>query len=105
MSDRYASPCLTLCRSFSRTPTISGNIQLSLIGAAGYVKIGNSLTDPMTKDDGAKNYWYTPMYFSDVWHWRRVWHSVDRLMRQPTDEHNEGEKLHDAAPGKEDAND
>lgn len=80
-------------------------IQLSLIGAAGYVKIGNSLTDPMTKDDGAKNYWYTPMYFSDVWHWRRVWHSVDRLMQQPADKRDEGEKLHDAVPGKENAND
>ena len=47
-------------------------IQLSLIGAAGYVKIGNSITDPMRAGDSKKNYWYTPMYFSDVWHYRRI---------------------------------
>lgn len=55
-------------------------IQLSLIGAAGYVKIGNTITDPMCAGDSKDNYWYTPMYFSDVWHWRRVWRSMDALM-------------------------
>lgn len=54
-------------------------IQLSLIGAAGYVKIGNSLTDPMCVGDDKANYWYTPMYFSNVWHYRRIWNSLDRL--------------------------
>ena len=56
-------------------------IQLSLIGAAAYVKIGDSIADPMRPGDDEKNYWYTPMYFSDVWQMRRLWHSVDKLFR------------------------
>lgn len=47
-------------------------IQLSLLGVAGFVKIGNTLSDPITSKDDTKNYWYTPMYFSDVWRTRRM---------------------------------
>lgn len=32
---------------------------------------GNSITDPMTTDDDKNKYWYTPMYFSDIWVIRR----------------------------------
>lgn len=55
-------------------------IQMSFIGAAGYVKIGNSLTDPMTTSDESKNYWYTPMYFSPVWRDRRIAHAMDQFI-------------------------
>lgn len=47
-------------------------IQLSLLGVAGYVKIGNSLTDPITNNDSTENYWFTPMYFSSIWKMRRL---------------------------------
>lgn len=40
-------------------------LQISLLGVAGYVKVGNSLTDPITDGDSLENYWFTPMYFSD----------------------------------------
>lgn len=53
-------------------------IQLSLLGCAGYVKIGDSLLDPVTVGDDLTNYWFTPMYFNDVWYNRRIWHSLDR---------------------------
>lgn len=56
-------------------------IQLSLLGCAGYVKIGNTLTDPMHEGDSKENYWYTPMYFSEVWTLRRHWQTVDRLFQ------------------------
>ena len=52
-------------------------IQLSLLGCAGYVKIGDSLTDPMHHGDDQKAYWYTPMYFSTVWRLRRVFRNMD----------------------------
>lgn len=55
-------------------------IQLSLLGVAGYFKVGNALTEPMTDNDSLENYWFTPMYFFPVWHYRRVWHSIDQLM-------------------------
>ena len=42
-------------------------IQLSLIGAAGYVKIGNALTDPITTCDMGDDIWFTPKYFTSTW--------------------------------------
>ena len=54
-------------------------IQLSLIGCAGFIKIGNTLTDPMHCGDNPSKYWYTPMYFSDTWHYRRVFQRIDTL--------------------------
>lgn len=63
-------------------------IQLSLLGAAAYVKIGNSITDPMREGDDEKNYWYTPMYFSPVWTARRMWNGVDRILQARKDEEN-----------------
>ena len=47
-------------------------IQISLLGVAGYIKVGNSLSDPMCEGDDTNNYWYTPMYFSEVWTMRRL---------------------------------
>lgn len=62
-------------------------IQLSLLGCPGYVAIANSLTHPCVGVDGnplipihGENIWYTPMYFRDVWHYRRLWWTVDRLV-------------------------
>lgn len=55
-------------------------IQTSLLGIAGYFKVGNALTDPMSDDDNLDNYWFTPMYFFPVWHLRRLWRRVDKLI-------------------------
>ena len=57
-------------------------IQLSLLGCAGYVKIGNTITDPMTTNDDNSKYWYTPYYFSSVWQYRRLFHNIDLLCRR-----------------------
>lgn len=43
-------------------------------GEGEYIKVGNALTEPMTSDDSMENYWFTPMYFSDVWQTRRMIH-------------------------------
>lgn len=61
-------------------------IQLSLLGIAGYFKVGSALTDPMTDDDSLDNYWFTPMYFFPTWTLRRIWRNVDRLMEERNDE-------------------
>lgn len=52
-------------------------IQISLLGAPGYIKIGNTFTEPMKAGDSTENYWFTPMYFSGVWTWRRVFQSLN----------------------------
>lgn len=60
-------------------------IQLSLLGVAGYIKVGNTLTQPMSSSDTMENYWFTPMYFSDVWYCRRLAHGLDILMKEEGD--------------------
>jgi hypothetical protein len=56
-------------------------IQLSLLGVAGFVKVGNTITEPMSPSDTTENYWFTPMYFNDVWCYRRIAHRIDTLTR------------------------
>ena len=63
-------------------------IQLSLLGCPGYVVIGNTLTDPGLSLDGrglipvhGENIWYTPFYFTDIWHHRRQWWRISSFFR------------------------
>ena len=63
-------------------------IQLSLLGVAGYIKVGNSLTEPMTTDDTTKNYWFTPMYLSTVLRTRRMLQKVDSITRKEEENGN-----------------
>ena len=75
---RYSIPCVD---KRDRMPTdedadkMMCYIQLSLLGCAGYVHVGNTLTEPMTGHelfgDGGENTWYTPMFYAEVWGIRR----------------------------------
>lgn len=63
-------------------------IQLSLMGCPGYVVIDDTLAHPSTSYDdrgllprGGSNVWFTPMYFRNVWHWRRVWAQMDMMCK------------------------
>ena len=82
----YQTSVLFVAQDIDFTVGLMCYIQLSLLGCAGYVVIGDSLAHPSTaydrrglipRDEG--NVWYTPMYFRDVWHWRRVWAQVDMM--------------------------
>lgn len=68
----YQNHVLVVAQDIDETVALMCYIQLSLLGVAGYVKVGNSLTEPMTDNDNKDNYWYTPMYFSPVWTMRRL---------------------------------
>jgi type I restriction-modification system DNA methylase subunit len=62
-------------------------VQLSLFGCAGYIAIGDSLSNPITGDalfpnKGNHDVWFTLMYFRKEWEWRRVWKQVSRLTIQ-----------------------
>ena len=57
-------------------------IQISLLGVAGYVKVGNSLTEPISAKDDSKNYWFTPMYFSDIWNINRILKKTNTLFEE-----------------------
>lgn len=68
----FVNHLLVVAQDIDETVALMCYIQLSLLGVAGYVKVGNSLTEPMTGNDNKENYWFTPMYFSNVWVLRRI---------------------------------
>lgn len=61
-------------------------IQLSLLGVAAYVKVGDTFTEPMSPDDSLDNYWFTMMYYSDVWVMRRIFNKMNDLTKEGTNE-------------------
>ena len=60
-------------------------IQLSLLGCAGYICVGNTLTNPMTghvlfpQEKEGQELWYMPMFQSDVWTLRRLFKSMGSM--------------------------
>lgn len=82
----YQNHILVTGQDIDRLAVMMCYIQISLLGVAGYFKVGDSLTEPMADGDSLENYWFTPMYFFPVWHYRRVWHRVDDLIGGNQDE-------------------
>lgn len=72
----YQNHILVVAQDIDQTVALMCYIQLSLLGVAGYVKVGNSLTDPITENDSKENYWFTPMYFFPVWSMRRLFRKI-----------------------------
>lgn len=68
----YQNHILVTAQDVDMTVALMCYIQLSLLGVAAYIKVGNSLTEPMAENDSLDNYWFTMMYFSDVWTMRRL---------------------------------
>lgn len=63
-----------------KTAALMGYIQISLLGCAGYIVVGNSLLHPVTYygdttilpyDSEHYELWFTPIYRSPVWEYRR----------------------------------
>lgn len=82
----YQNHILITGQDIDSLVTMMCYIQLSLLGIAGYFKVGNALTDPITDKECLDNYWFTPMYFSPVWHYRRIWYSIGKLFEPNEDE-------------------
>lgn len=70
---------LVTAQDIDYTVALMCYIQLSLLGAAAYIKIGNTFTEPMDSTDTLENYWFTPMYFSGVWSARRLFKGKELL--------------------------
>ena len=75
----FQNHVLVAAQDIDETVALMCYIQLSLLGVAAYIKVGDSLTAPMNTGDTDENYWFTPMYFSDVWAMRRLVHGLDAL--------------------------
>ena len=82
----FQNHILVVAQDIDWTVALMCYIQLSLLGVAGCVKIGNSLTEPMTSNDSKENYWFTPMYFSKVWTMRRLFHNYEFLKGEERNE-------------------
>ena len=65
-------------QDISKVTALMCYVQISLIGYAGKIKIGDSLLNPLTDADNGSNIWYTPMWFSDVWMIRRMIGSFEK---------------------------
>lgn len=67
-------------------------IQLSLLGCAGYICVGNTITNPLTgpvlfpRENEGQEMWYMPMFQSDVWQWRKIFHSLESMSGTVTTE-------------------
>lgn len=67
-------------------------IQLSLLGCAGYICVGNTFTHPMAghvlfpQEKEGQELWYMPMFQSDVWHWRKIFNSLGNMCGTVTTE-------------------
>lgn len=81
----YQQHVLFAAQDVDMTAGLMCYIQLSLLGCPGYVIIRDSLAHPMTGHpllvQPAEDTWITPLFCSDVWHWRRAMLMMDRLCR------------------------
>lgn len=65
-------------------------IQLSLLGCAGYICIGNTITNPLTghalfpQEKEGQELWYMPMFQTDTWHLRRMIRRLGSFSRTET---------------------
>ena len=78
---------LFAAQDIDRTAALMCYIQLALLGCAGYVIIGDSLLNPPTghplrRDPAPElDVWYLPMFYEQTWHYRRLWHRLDAVLR------------------------
>ena len=73
----YQQKCVFVGQDIDRVVAQMCFIQLAVIGAAGYVCVANTLTNPIVgKSDlipherEGQEFWYTPMYWTDTWQLR-----------------------------------
>lgn len=78
----FQNHLLIVAQDIDFTVAVMCYIQISLLGVAGYVKVGNSLTEPICEKDTDENYWFTPMYFSEVWQTRMALKKMKTLFEE-----------------------
>lgn len=96
----YQQDVLFVAQDIDPTAAYMCYIQLSLLGCPGYVKIGNALSEPLVAgEEDQECVWCTPMYFSQVWHLRRMF---ERFRAVLPEEKPKQEDNATAAPKSED---
>jgi len=89
----YQTSVLFVAQDIDYIVSMMCYIQLSLLGCAGYVVIGDSLAHPSVSVDrrglipvDKGNVWYTPMLFRDMWVYRRYIAQLGLLLYAPVEE-------------------
>lgn len=81
----YQNHALFVAQDIDRVAAMMCYIQLSMLGCAGYVVVADTLTNPLTGSmlspapNENQEIWITPMYVSDVWHFRRLFNLLGSL--------------------------
>lgn len=80
----YQQSALFVAQDLDSTVAMMCYIQLSLIGCAGRVRIGDTLLNPDNTDlllgDGKPTTWYFPMLYSDIWAGRIFARRMDMIL-------------------------
>lgn len=75
---------LVIAQDLSEITALMCYIQLSLLGIAAIVKVGDSIINPFNYDvltvPHNADLYFTPMYFSDVWNGRKTAHIMDMAL-------------------------
>lgn len=88
----FQNHVLFVGQDIDRVVALMCYIQLSLLGCAGYICVGNSLTNPMVghvlfpREKEGQELWYMPMFQSDVWQLRKVFYSLGGICGTGTTE-------------------
>ena len=93
----YQTDCMFVAQDIDYTTALMCYVQLSLLGCPGYIKIGDTLTDPLTDSwmevELGNSIWLTPMFYTDIWlnrrvmeQWKRIFHgfSVSSAPKETT---------------------
>jgi hypothetical protein len=75
----YQDHVLFVAQDIDRTAALMCYIQLSLLGCPGYVVVADTLRNPVITTE--TEVWYTPMYNSQTWSWRRTFGLIDALRK------------------------
>jgi len=84
----YQNHALFVAQDIDRVAALMCYIQLSLLGCAGYVVVGDSICNPLTghplfpRVNSNHELWTTPMFNNDVWSMRRLFNTFDLINKE-----------------------
>ena len=100
MNVNYQEKLMFFAQDIDRIAALMCYIQLSVLGCKAVVKIGNSLTEPLTADEPMNaNIWLTPMLTCG-----KMFHIISQMSEIREEEHNDGEEKVSKNPDKTSSN-
>lgn len=97
----YQTRCCFIGQDVDRVVAQMCYIQLSLLGCPGYVMVANTLSDPLTgpvlwpeekrgrRNEPDQELWFTPMWASEAWTFRRKCFLMDHVLKRMTRQENQ----------------